>query len=194
MIVDDMTRSTPVSQILPLVLEDLAGAKVRSNQIVIVIALGSHRVMTNGEISERLGEQIIRNYRVLNSCFCQPNHLVNLGPTEDGRRVLIDEEVAAADFKIGIGSIVPHGATGWSGGAKIIFPGGAGEETVMQFHFLHGLREENMTGREECPVRLRLESWVEKVGLDFIINAILTPDDQVYRIVAGHYRDAHRKG
>ncbi len=106
----------------------------------------------------------------------------------------IEEEVAAADLKIGIGGIVPHGLAGWSGGGKIIYPGVAGKDTVMRLHFAHGLTEENMTGREDCPVRLKMEKWVEVVGLDFVVNCVLTPQDGVAAVVAGHYRDAQRRG
>ncbi|MGA2763356.1 MAG: nickel-dependent lactate racemase [Spirochaetia bacterium] len=193
-LVDDLTRPTPVDQILPFILEELSLQGVRSEQVTLVIALGSHRPMTESEILQKLGRQVARNYRVLNSRFDEPDHLVHVGTSEDGVPILIEEEVAKADLKIGIGSITPHGAVGWSGGGKIVYPGVAGRETVMRFHFAHGLTEENMTGKDDCSVRLKMEKWVDILGLDFVVNSILTPDDQVYRIVAGHYLHAQRSG
>ena len=112
---------------------------------------------------------------MFNSRFDDPDHLVNVGKSEDGVTILIDEEVINADIKIGIGSIVPHAALGWSGGGKIIYPGVAGKETVMHFHYTHGLTEANLTGQEETVVRTRMEDWVQHVGLDFIVNCVLTP-------------------
>jgi nickel-dependent lactate racemase len=193
-LVDDITRPTPVDKILPFILEELSVHGVRSEQVTLVIALGSHRPMTESEIQQRLGRQVARDYRVLNSRFDEPDHLVHLGTSEDGVPIFIEEEVAKADLKIGIGSIAPHGAVGWSGGAKIVYPGVAGRETVMRFHFAHGLTEENMTGKEDCSVRLKMEKWVDILGLDFVVNSILTPDDRVYRVVAGHYLRAQRRG
>ncbi|MBN2551794.1 MAG: DUF2088 domain-containing protein, partial [Spirochaetales bacterium] len=108
--------------------------------------------------------------------------------------IFIEEEVLRARLRIGIGSIVPHAAVGWSGGGKIIYPGVAGKETVTQFHFTHGLTEQNMTGRDECVVRTRMERWVDIVGLQFVVNCILTPENGVYRVVAGHYVAAQREG
>ena len=39
-----------------------------------------------------------------------------------------------------------------------------------------------------------MEKWVDTVGLDFIINTIITPENRVYQAIAGDYIQAHRKG
>jgi lactate racemase len=193
-LVDDMTRPTPAARILPVVLEELCRAGVRREQVTIVLALGSHRRMSPEEIRAKVGAGIVADYPVLNSRFDDPAHLDYLGTSDDGVPIWIDEVVARADLRVGIGGIVPHGAVGWSGGGKLLYPGVAGQETVARFHFAHGVTEENMTGREDCPIRLRMERWVDRVGLEFIVNCVLTPDDRVFRVVAGHYRDAQRAG
>jgi nickel-dependent lactate racemase len=100
----------------------------------------------------------------------------------------------SADIRIGIGSIVPHPAVGWSGGGKIIYPGVAGENTVAQFHLQHGKAGWNMFGADECPVRLNMEAWVDTVGLHFIVNIVGSPDGRIYRAVAGNYVKAQRAG
>lgn len=194
LLVDDLTRPTPAQAIVPVVLDELTAAGVEKRDISIIMALGSHRPMASGEIAAKLGRKIAEEYRVINSRFDDPAHLVHIGNSEDGVRIFIDEEVVRARLRIGIGSIVPHAAVGWSGGGKIIYPGVAGKETVTQFHFTHGLTEQNMTGREECIVRSRMERWVDIVGLEFIVNCVLTPENEVYRVVAGHYIDAQREG
>lgn len=193
-IIDDITRPTPTDKILPIVIKEIEEAGHSSNDITILVALGSHRKMETHEIISKVGSNIYNDYRVLQSHFDEPEKLKLIGISEDGVEIYIDEVVASADIKIGIGSIVPHGAVGWSGGGKIIYPGVAGKKTVTQFHFTHGLTQSNFTGHDETIVRDRMEKWVEIVGLDFIINAILTPEAEVYDVVAGHFIRAHREG
>ena len=194
LLVDDVTRPTPAARILPVVLDELHRRGLGPEQVTIIAALGSHRPMSEQELRAKVGDGLYDAYPVINSRFDDPAHLRYFGTSEDGVPIRIDEAAADADLKIGIGGIVPHGLAGWSGGGKIIYPGVAGRDTVMYLHFSHGLTAENMTGREECSVRLKMEKWVEIVGLDFVVNCVLTPDDGVARVVAGHYRDAQRQG
>lgn len=44
-VVDDMTRTTPVYKIIPHVLEELEKASITQDQITILLALGAHRPM-----------------------------------------------------------------------------------------------------------------------------------------------------
>ena len=83
---------------------------------------------------------------------------------------------------------------GWGGGGKIIFPGVAGEDTVSYFHLKASLYDENMFGLSTTPIRDMMEGWVKLIGLDFIINTILTPELKLCRVVAGDYVAAHREG
>jgi nickel-dependent lactate racemase len=51
-----------------------------------------------------------------------------------------------------------------------------------------------MFGQSTTPIRRMMEGWVDSIGLDFIINTILTPELTIYKAVAGNYIDAHRAG
>lgn len=193
-IVDDMTRMTPVAQILPSVLDRLEAAGISRERIVITVALGTHRIMTDRELAVRVGNAVFREYRVENSHFYDPRMMTRVGESEEGVPIFIDKTVASADFRIGIGSIVPHGAVGWSGGGKILYPGVAGQETVKRFHYLHGVTRRNMKGLRDCSVRTTMERWVEKIGLDFIVNTVLDQNGAVSAVVGGHYIAAQRRG
>ncbi|HHW09529.1 MAG TPA: nickel-dependent lactate racemase [Firmicutes bacterium] len=191
---DDISRPTPVYKILPILLNRLHEAGVRDEQIFIVMALGSHRDMTPEEMEQKVGAEICRRYPVYNSRFRDKAHLADLGIAPGGVHVWADKQAMAADVRIGIGSIVPHPAVGWSGGGKIIYPGITGEDTVAAFHLQHGKAGWNMFGSEESPVRRNMEAWVDTVGLHFIVNIVGPPDGRIYKAVAGHYVKAHRAG
>ena len=193
-ICDDISRPTPVSLILPVLLSRLHAAGVRKEDIVIIMALGSHRYMTPEEISARVGPAVAAEYRVVNSEFRDPAKLIHAGRTADGVDIIVTADAMDADVRIGIGNIVPHPVMGWAGGGKILFPGVTAEHTVAQFHMLGGLSDERLVGLENNPVRLRMESWVPTIGLHFIINTVLDAQSRIVRVVAGDYVKAHRAG
>ncbi|MGI6326130.1 MAG: lactate racemase domain-containing protein [Saccharofermentanales bacterium] len=133
-ICDDVTRPTPVKQILENLLKRLLSAGVSKKNIYIVFALGSHRYMTETEMIKRVGKEIFADYRVLNSEFKDPEKLIDMGYSKTGAKIFVSRVVMNSDIRIGIGNIVPHPAMGWSGGSKILYPGVTDEVTVTQFH------------------------------------------------------------
>ncbi len=193
-IVDDGSRPTPISLILPVLLKKLLACGAREEHIKIVVALGSHRYMSPEELRERVGSAVYEAYPVINSEFRDPARLVYVGDTEEGAPIMATREIMEADVRIGVGNLVPHPVMGWGGGGKILFPGVAGEDTVSYFHLKASLIDENMFGQSTTPIRDMMESWVDTIGLDFIINTILTPDLKLCRAVAGNYVAAHREG
>lgn len=193
-ICDDISRPTPVHLILPVLIRRLKEIGVSDGNIKIVMALGSHRYMTEDEMRQRVGDNIYKKYRVVNSEFKKEENLIDLGTTPDGVEIYASKEAMDCEIRIGIGNIVPHPVMGWSGGGKILFPGVTGEKTVVQFHMKGGMANFNMFGMEDCPIRLCMEDWVDTVGLHFIINTVLTPKLGIYKVVAGHYVYAQRQG
>lgn len=194
LICDDISRSTPTDKVLAILLNLLNDAGVPDEKVFAVMALGSHRPMTDEEITRKVGPETRSRIAVFNSEFRQEDGLLDLGLAPGGVRIWADKRVMSANIRIGIGSIAPHPAVGWSGGGKIIYPGVTGERTVTAFHLQHGSVPWNMYGSERSPVRENMEKWVDKVGLHFIINLVCTPSGRIYRAVAGHYVDAHRAG
>ena len=194
-IIDDITRETPTRLILPMVLEALGKGGVRREDVAIVIALGTHRPMTEREIDLKIGPRIARDYRIVNVPAWEEGRMVDAGVSSAGIPARLLEDVVAADRRIGIGMIVPHMDAGFGGGAKIILPGVCATETVEAFHARMATLSLNPFGMAEAPLRTDLEAFVgERIGLDFILNAVLDCDGALYRCVAGHFIHAHREG
>jgi len=194
LIVDDWARSTPVSQILPTLLEELQGAGAKNENIDIMVALGTHRAMPQEALAERLGEAVFQQYRV-SQHDCQAEDLVPVGCLSTGGEVRINPIVAQADVKIGLGSIVPHPMNGFGGGGKIIMPGVVNHEAVREHH-LHftpqpgcyiGNLETNPFYHEVCRV-------AEMAQLTFIVNCVYNAREEVVDVVAGHFQKAHLAG
>jgi nickel-dependent lactate racemase len=194
-IIDDVSRETPTAQLLPPLLEVLTRAGLETTHVAIVIALGTHRPMTDAEIAGKVGPEILKAYRVFNTPCKDDRQMVYLGTSSTGIPAWIHRTVAEADFRIGVGMISPHMDTGFSGGAKIILPGVCSCRTVDTFHARQAGLSGNQLGVVDAPMRRDLEMFVgDRVGLDFILNAVLNRDGALYRCVAGHYIQAHRRG
>ncbi len=190
---DDATRLTPVSLILPRVVEELDIAGVARHNLTVVMANGTHRPMTPEEIKAKLGEEYASSLRVENHDY-KASDLVDMGTTPSGVPVMINRTVADADLVIGIGAIIPHRYCGWSGGAKIVQPGVCGEETTVATHLMITKDPGVRLGNVENVVRHEMEAVAERAGLRFIVNAVLSAKGDVVSVVAGDPVKAHRAG
>ena len=190
---DDATRLTPVSLILPHVINELAAAGIADDDTTIVMANGTHRTMTPEEIDAKLGPDFTARFRVENHDY-RASELVDIGATPSGVPVVINRVVADADLVIGIGSIIPHRYCGWSGGAKIVQPGVCGEATTVATHLMITKDPAVRLGNVENPVRHEMEEVGARVGLKFIVNVALDATGQVVSVVAGDPIAAHRTG
>lgn len=188
---DDRTRLTPQDRIIPILLEELYSAGIKPNQIKIIIATGTHRPMTEKEIESKYGRDLMNEVEIKNHNYKDPNKLVDKGTTRRGTRIIVNKEFLDADIRIGIGGILPHHPVGWSGGAKILLPGIAGDRTTSDMHLL-GATEQQL-GKIETPCRQEMEDFAQEVGLDFIVNVIMDKDGLVLKCVSGHFIKAHRE-
>ena len=193
-IADDLTRSTPQKRILPILLNELNKSGISDEMTTLVIALGTHRPMTEKEIRKRFGEEIFNRIKIINHDYRIEN-CVDLGVTKKGIPVQVNRVVYNADMKISIGSVVPHPLAGWGGGGKMIQPGVCSEVTTDYTHFMGGIYENilELSGNVNNFARREMESVAERVGLDFIINTIQDLDENFIGIYTGNFISAHRE-
>jgi len=126
--VDDLSRPTPTHTLLPFLLEELFAGGIQKEHITFVISLGSHTALTQSDLEKKLGKEIVAQYRVLNhDCY---GDLVDLGVSVGKVPVRLNAAFMAADFKILLGSVVPHAFAGFSGGAKMVLPGLSNIESI----------------------------------------------------------------
>lgn len=194
-VVPDKSRHTDIREVLRAVLDELGSAGVAGDDVTIIIALGTHRAMTAGEIASKLGEGPAREYRVINHDYDDLVSLIDLGKTSEGLPVEFNKAVREHDFIISIGNISAHPVAGYSGGAKGLLPGISGKRSTDYFHWrstAYPLFE--VFGNPENPVRAEMERIVGEVGLDFIVNTTDNSERRTSGVFAGHYIEAHRLG
>jgi len=193
-LIDDMTRPTPTHLLLPSVLRRLEQAGVLKAEICILVATGTHRPMTDIELSKKVGPVVKEHYWVVNHDYRAPNALLHLGITPSGIPITINRLVAESDFVIAIGNIVPHRYCGWAGGAKMILPGVSGELTTAATHLMITKDPDARLGVVENRVRHEIEVVADKAHLKFIVNTVLDRYSNIVDVVAGDFRRAFRQG
>jgi nickel-dependent lactate racemase len=188
-VVDDNTRATPVAMLLDQLVPALEAGGIQRPGMTIIVALGSHRPMTAGELEEKL-KIWCRRLRVVQ--HDHRNDLVDLGATESGIPVSINREVMEAGLVVGCGMVTPHNLVGYSGGAKLILPGVASEKTTGYLHTLYASDASTDLGQMENSLRIACEEVAGKVGLDFLVNVVLDAGDRLVGVFAGDFRAVHR--
>ena len=176
---DDMSRPTKAAGIVPFVLEELAAAGVGEDHIQFICALGTHGALTAFELAKKLGEGVIARFNVYNHNPFE--NCTYIGTTSRGTPVSLNAEFVNADFKIGIGSMVPHPSVGFGGGGKIILPGISSIETIACNHgpVRTKAREtgiDNNYGMGRCENNAQLldiEEACRMSGLDVKIDAVV---------------------
>ena len=186
-ILEDATRPLDTSFIASIVLDELKQAGVADENITFLFANGAHKDMEKHNYNGKLGNGF-KHFRIIEH-DCE-GELANLGTTKLGSPILVNPLVLEADLKIAIGTIEPHCDYGFSGGAKILFPGCAGLEWI--FHN-HGLKIGGL-GVIDNQRRKDAEESAGKVGIDFLVNAVLNYKRKIIGLYCGDLIKAHREG
>jgi nickel-dependent lactate racemase len=179
----DGTRAQPRHLMVPAVLAELDGL-VDLDDVVILVATGTHRGNTDAELRAMLGDEVVDSVRVLNHDARDADSLVDLGVHGDGVSVSICRHWCEADVRITTGFVEPHFFAGFSGGPKMVVPGLAGLDTVLELHNARRIGSPSATWgiTHGNPVHDDIRAVVAAVGgVTFALDVLL--DDQ-QRIVA----------
>lgn len=190
-VTSDLTRPTPTDRLLPYIANELQAAGVLDRDVIIVLGLGLHRLMTAAEMDSAVSAPLRKRYRVVNH---DPDDIVYLGVTSRGTPVEFFRPLVEADVRMCLGNIEYHYFAGYSGGAKAILPGCASKATVTANHSWM-VEQESTAGRiDDNPVRQDLEEGVSMLGVDFILNVVVDGEHKIIGAFAGDVTAAHRRG
>lgn len=190
-VTSDITRPMPSSIVLPIVVDELNDAGINDDDIIIVLALGSHRRHTEDEKKYLVGEGIYARIRCVDS---NESGFIHLGVTDNGTPVEICSDVVNADRRICLGNIEYHYFAGYSGGAKAIMPGVSTRAAIQANHSRMVEEKAHAGNIDTNPVRQDIDSVIRFIPIDFIVNVVLDEEKNIIKAVAGHYIDAHREG
>ncbi|MXY45226.1 MAG: nickel-dependent lactate racemase [Dehalococcoidia bacterium] len=187
----DVTRPMPSRTLLPVLLRELA--HVPSDQVTIMIATGTHRPNTPEELDEMLGPDITRSYRVVNHSAFDAKTLEYVGQSSSGIPVWLDKAWLAADVRITTGFVEPHFFAGFSGGPKMVAPGLAGFDTIMQLHNAERIAHPMATWGviHGNPVHDDVRDIAAMTGVDFSVDVTINRNRKITSVYGGDLFLAH---
>lgn len=183
--INDKTRPVPHAHLLPPILDGMRHAGVHDEDVLFVIATGTHPAMQPEEYRSILPADILETYRVECHDASDMTKLTRLGETTRGTPVFINSDYMAADYRIVIGNIEPHQFQGFSGGVKSAAIGLAGVETINHNHAMMSEDGARLGEYERNPARQDVEEIGRIIGIDFAVNAILNRDKHIVKALAG---------
>lgn len=193
-VISDSTRPAPNRLMLEALLGEL-GADV-TDRMHVLVATGLHRPTRDDELDRMLGPDLRRQLRITNHDAHDASSLREIGRTSSGRPVRINRRYLDADVRITLGLIEPHFFAGFSGGAKLILPGVAGEASILRNHDAEMIGHPNarwgtLAGN---PIHREQREAARLAGCEFSVNVTIAGDGAITGIFAGELEAVHDAG
>ena len=188
----DGTRSQPRRLVVPALLDELEGI-VRLDDVVILVATGTHRANSHDELVDMLGEEIVGAVRIVNHDAGDPGALRWVGSLGRDVPVWLNAEWLAADVRITTGFVEPHFFAGFSGGPKLVAPGLAGLETTLTLHDASriGHPDARWGVTEGNPVHDDVRAIAVQTGVTFALDVVLGDAGRVVSAFGGDVLPMH---
>ncbi|KPJ57856.1 MAG: hypothetical protein AMS15_09530 [Planctomycetes bacterium DG_23] len=195
-VVSDFTRPVPNKIILPPLLEVLLEAGIAKENIALLVGTGMHRPNTSEELKEMLGEDVLKQYPIIQHNARDKSQAQFLGTAPAGTPVYINRHYLEAELKIATGLIEPHLMAGYSGGRKAICPGISSLETTKFWHSPRFLESERATSGilQDNPVHQEAQAIAGMAGCDFILNVVIDAERKISGLFAGDLKEAFAAG
>ncbi|MEV0399584.1 nickel-dependent lactate racemase [Actinoallomurus sp. NPDC050550] len=188
----DGTRPQPRRLVVPALLAELDGV-VRLEDVVILIATGTHRGNTDAELRQMFGDQVVDAVRIVNHDARRLDELTWMGRFGKDVPVWLNREWTEADVRITTGFVEPHFFAGFSGGPKLVAPGLAALETVLVLHDAARIGDPRATWgiTHGNPVHDDVRAIAEATGVTFAMDVILNRDKDVVAAFGGDLSPMH---
>jgi len=193
-VISDLTRPVPNKIILPPIINKLEKMGVNPKDIKVIVGTGLHRVSTQDDFVELLGEDLANKVTVISHDALDEKMQVHCGMTRLGTPVKVNKHYVEADLRLLTGMIEPHQIVGFSGGAKALAIGLGSKELIQANHAMLTDERAQLGKLEGNPPREDIDEVGKIVGVDFIVNVIVNNKKEIVKAVAGDFLAAHKEG
>lgn len=206
-LIPDGTRTMPMPLMFRLFRKVL---RPRVRALDFLVALGTHPLMSDGELSRLVGETVRDGadgeMRVFNHHWENPETFTALGTIPAGELGRITGGLLARDVPVGLnrlildydrvficGPVFPHEVVGFSGGNKYLFPGIASADIIHFTHWLGALiTNYRVIGRADTPIRAVIDRAASMVPRPVFCFSLVVTHEGVAGLYCGEARQAWR--
>lgn len=181
-VVDDLARPTPVFRILPFLLAELQAAGIRSDDVRILIATGTHGEQDKRGLTSKIGKETFESCKVI--VHNDRKRTKFIGKTSFGSSVHVNSEVLNSDLLIGVGGVYPQHTTGFGGGSKLAL-GVLGRKSVIHLHYRHA----GMGGTYDIDNDFRRDvtEMARMIGLSTIYTVHVDARQEIVNLMCGDH-------
>ncbi|WP_297137054.1 nickel-dependent lactate racemase [Terrisporobacter sp.] len=196
-VVSDLTRLWQRQDLVCELLVDylINEIGVKCENIVIVVAVGTHRMQTEDELCTIASKSVYDRVKVVNH-DCDSDNLVKVGTTSSGTEVYVNPLVVDRKV-IMITGTVHHLMAGFGGGRKSVVPGVAGRQTIRQNHIQSLSKTEKKSDPlvgarllDKNPVNEDMNEAGEFVDVAFGINIVVNSSSKHSALICGDFHEA----
>jgi nickel-dependent lactate racemase len=188
----DVTRAFPARLVLPVVLDEIEGARA-----TLFVATGTHRVCTDAELEAMFGESVMSRVTVVQHDATDRDRHASVGriPGTD-TEALVERSFLDQDVHVTLGFIEPHFFAGFSGGPKMVAPGLASLDTVLELHSAERIGHPLATWGvlEGNPVHEPIRWIARQASVDFSLDVTLDSQGRITGVFAGALAESHPAG
>lgn len=199
-ILSDITRfwmrQDKICELLVKYLKTVCG--VADEDIAVIIALGTHRPMTEKELETLASPYVYARCRVLNH-DCDAPDLVDVGVTRYGNRVEVNP-LAVGRKVIVVSGSVHHLMAGYGGGRKSILPGICSRATIRRNHCMaldpREARSSERVGSGKLtdnPIHEDMDDAAALVAPAFGISIVVNAEAETSGLFCGDFHEAWRR-
>ena len=189
----DITRPMPSDRVIPIIFEELS--HIPKEDITIFIATGTHRSNNVDELAEMLGQPVVQSgCKIVNHNAFDESELKFFGYTSKNIPIFLNRRWSECDIKITTGFVEPHFFAGFSGGPKMVAPGLAGFETIMELHNFTMIGNSNSQWgiTNGNPIHDSIREIAANNPVDFSMDVTINREKGITSIYAGEMSSVHR--
>ncbi len=182
--IEDATRPVPNSLLIDAVMAELEAGGLLPQQVVVIIATGLHRPMSDKELAHALG----RWFGVVaceNHDANDPQRLTRLGATSLGTEISLNRSFLEADLRITTGDVEYHQFCGYGGGVKCVYPGLADAAAIRANHSRMDLPGTGPGAIDGNPVRQEIDEVGRMARVNFNVSLAMDAEHRIVAVRAG---------